>query len=354
MSFTDIQKKFNDQFKGSNAAYLDTYAGKIEVLKNAGQEAQETIGKGLVDAFTALAGDTNIEDLAAKIQGVADSIANIIVEIGTLIGKLKTMYDGFPSWLKALIKYIGTVNFKPITDTLGALNNAGEKERNKKLQNPSVQMFLTDQNNQRLNNMKTKVTKDQIKATKAMTAEQKKQALLKKQNGLFDMQQIELVAALKGKLSDEDRTRAELQLALLQGNEDLAKKLTDQIADSIDKTGELKKYLNSVEATNNPFKSWQDYLDAIEEQAKRVAATGANPSAAAAAAGTGATATAGMTYTVGGTAGANGGSYGGQVQVSVNFQGADSLSNALRDSFVSASMDGSFSQINRTVGAFDR
>ena len=98
---------------------------------------------------------------------------------------------------------------------------------------------------------------------KKNTAEQKKQALLKKQGTLFDMEQIQLVAALKGKLSDEDRKRAELQLALLQGNEDQAKKLTNQIADAIDKTGNLKKYLNDVTATNDPFKAWMDSLEKI-------------------------------------------------------------------------------------------
>jgi hypothetical protein len=100
-------------------------------------------------------------------------------------------------------------------------------------------------------------------ATKKNTAEQKKQALLKKQSALFDMQQIELVAALKGQLSEEDRKRAELQLALLQGNEDQAKKLSGEIADAIDKTGNLKKYLNDVTATNDPFKAWMDSLEKI-------------------------------------------------------------------------------------------
>ena len=47
MSFTEIQKKLNDQFSGSNAAYLETYAGKMQVLQTAAGEAQETIGGAL-------------------------------------------------------------------------------------------------------------------------------------------------------------------------------------------------------------------------------------------------------------------------------------------------------------------
>jgi hypothetical protein len=57
MSFADVQKRLTKQFSGANAQYLTTYAGKMGILSNAAGEAQETIGKGLVDALTLLAGE---------------------------------------------------------------------------------------------------------------------------------------------------------------------------------------------------------------------------------------------------------------------------------------------------------
>jgi len=293
-------------------------------------------------------------------QNFADFTSNAIYGVAALATELKNLGAATPSWLKnlfasqAVTDIIKSTIFGPLYKPVAAISSYGEKQRNKKLQNPSVQMFMTDEANNRLNNQKTKATKEQVKATKALTAEQKKQALLKKQGAIFDMEQIQLVAALKGNLSDEERKRVELQLALLQGNEEAAKKLTSEVANSIDKTGNLAKYLQTLPDANNPFKNWNTYLDAIEDQAARIAAMGSNVSAAA---GTGTNVSTG---TVGGTSGLDFGGHqiGSAVpitpQVIVTFQGADSLSNALRDSFVSSSMDGSFSQINRTVGAFDR
>ena len=353
MSFIEIQKRLIDQFKGSNAAYLKTFAGQMSVLTVAAGEAKETIGKGLVDALALIGGDGSVQSLADAMESFANNTANAIYAIGQLVAKIKELDNSTPGWVKKLI----TLNFKVLFPGLGAVKNLlgdAEKERNSKLQNPSVQMFMTDEANNRLNNQKAKATKEQVKATKALTAEQKKQTLLKKQGTIFDMEQIQLVAALKGKLSDEERKRVELQLALLQGNEEEAKRLSSEIANSIDKTGNLAKYLQTLPDANNPFKNWSAYLDAIEAQAKRIASVTGGSTGGGGTTPPPSTNTDAMTWTVGGTAGANGGSYGGQVQVSVNFQGADSLSQALRDSFVSASMEGSFSQINRTVGAFDR
>jgi hypothetical protein len=85
------------------------------------------------------------------------------------------------------------------------------------------------------------------------------------------MQQIQLVAALKGQLSDDDRKRAELQLALLNGNLDEADKLTKQILLAQDATGNLYKYFLQTPDAKNPFgyldqwiKDFQTKLNALQ------------------------------------------------------------------------------------------
>jgi hypothetical protein len=132
-------------------------------------------------------------------------------------------------------------------------------------------MFLNDQNSKRVEGQKKKDAEKLSKAQKDTTKELKKQSLEKKQQGLFDLQQIQLVAALKGQLSDQDRDKIKLQLALLQGNESEAAKLTQKIANSIDATGHLATYLRTLPDAKNPFVGWKGYLDALELQAKRVA-----------------------------------------------------------------------------------
>jgi multidrug efflux pump subunit AcrA (membrane-fusion protein) len=123
----------------------------------------------------------------------------------------------------------------------------------------------------------------QAAAAKATLAEQKKQDALKKASSIFDIRQIEIIAALKGNISAQDRLRLELQFALATDNVDEAKKLTYQLAISQGMTVALAKELASLPAASNPFAAWKGYLDDIELQAKKIAAD----AAAAAAAGKG-------------------------------------------------------------------
>jgi hypothetical protein len=270
MSFTDVQKKLTDQFKGSNAAYLKTYAGQMEVLKTAAGEAQETIGKGLVDAITILAGeDVSVQQIADAFQSLADNVANTAVGIATLSKSLKTI-PGLNSVMNNLKWWAehGGLGIVGSTITGTGLAAVGAKETNKKLQNPSVQMFMTDQNNQRLAKEQSKTQKEQVKQTKALTAEQKKQAALKKAGTIFDIEQINLIAALKGNLSDEERKRVLLQLALLTDNDTMAKKLTAEIATANGLTAKLAGDLSSLKPAANPFEAWSSYLDGIIAKVK--------------------------------------------------------------------------------------
>ena len=69
------------------------------------------------------------------------------------------------------------------------------------------------------------------------------------------MEQIQLIAALKGKLSDEERTRVQAMLAILNENDVLAQQLTKQILMAQDATGGLYKYFLTIGDTKikNPF-----------------------------------------------------------------------------------------------------
>jgi hypothetical protein len=120
----------------------------------------------------------------------------------------------------------------------------------------------------------------QVKAQKALTAEQKKQALAKKQSALFDLEQIGIIAALKGNLSEEERDRLKLQLAVIQGNDTEATALSQKIANSIDSTGKLALSLRTLPDANNPFKSWDAFLDTIIAKARLAASIGGNGSIA--------------------------------------------------------------------------
>jgi hypothetical protein len=110
--------------------------------------------------------------------------------------------------------------------------------------------------------------------TKANTAELKKQALLKKAGTIFDLDQIQLIAALKGQLSEEDRKRIELQFALITGNTKEAQLLTYELAKAQGLGEKIAKDLASLPQAANPFASWSAYLDEIMKKAQQVASSG--------------------------------------------------------------------------------
>lgn len=263
--FEDIMVKLNKQFSGAQQVVLNTYAGKVDYLKNRAAEAQETIGKGLVDALGMLTGQTDdVTKLGDAFDSMALYLANVERGLGVVGSKLTAI--GEIPFVGDILKF-GQQYFS----IAGLLNKLGEDANHVKSTGFSFFGSQFDDYTKKKNaDALAKAEADAARRQKELADAQKKQtkalkeqALLKKQGSIFDMQQIQLVAALKGKLSDEERDRVLLQLAILQGNEEAAAKLSAKIADSIDKTGQLKAMINSVEATSNPFKQWQDALNGI-------------------------------------------------------------------------------------------
>jgi hypothetical protein len=113
-----------------------------------------------------------------------------------------------------------------------------------------------------------------LNSQKKLTAEQKKQAALKKAGTIFDLEQINLIAALKGKLSDEERNRVLLQLALLTDNVTEAQRLTKEIALAQGLGIKLANDLSSIKPAANPFAAWSGYLDMIAAKANAIVVGG--------------------------------------------------------------------------------
>jgi hypothetical protein len=262
MSFAEVQARLTKQFSGSNAAYLDTYAGKLSVLSVAAGNAQEVIGKGLVDALVLAGGkDGNIQDVADSMQNLANFTSDAIRGVGVLAGKLADIDTRSGGFIDELLKAAAIINPIAMLSRLGADSRTRPRANRNVTGRTNVTLFDADAAKQKkLEADRLKVVKAQEALLKKQTAELKRQALTKKQSALFDLEQIQLVAALQGKLTKEEELRVKLQLALLTGNTDQAKKLADQLADSIDKTGKLKDFINTIPDAPNPFAGWDEWL----------------------------------------------------------------------------------------------
>lgn len=242
-SFNEILGVMLAKSAGAAQAYLETTSYKLDVLTVATENAKETIGKGLVDAFARVGGGTEAKDAAAAIDNIAKAVSNTLVVIGTGIGAIEKFRKAYTNFLAG-----GDVN----------AIMAGKAPSTNRSASPAGTYARTKQQNAAeaaAAKRAAALQKAQVKATKALTDEQKKQLALKKAGTVFDLEQIQLVAALKGNLSKEERTRVEAMAAILNENDALAQSLTKQILMAQDSSGNLYKYFLTIgnAKINNPF-----------------------------------------------------------------------------------------------------
>jgi hypothetical protein len=262
-SFAEVLSILNNEYAGASSTYLDTYAGKLDVLSVAADNAKESIGKGLIDAFARISGGSSVQDTVHTIETITGAINAMVTAVSFAVEGLVKLYKGLD-----------------FLTSFGGLTGANGKIAQKL--NPKPATSSTTNTQATIAKTQIKASTALVKAQKTSTAELKKQAQLKKDGTVFDMEQIQLIAALKGKLSDDEQNRVKLQLALLNGNVEEADKLTKQILMAQDSTGNLYKYFLSIGdmSIKNPFA----FLDTwLAEFQKKWAATLAMTNTAAAA-----------------------------------------------------------------------
>ena len=235
-SFAEIQDILNKKFTGSNAAYLDTYAGQLNVLSLAYQNLQENAGKAL---FTLVGANGDTGSGAKRLGGAIDAFGTGLVTVAEILNNAATAFGQ---------AYFGVGNAKP--EVAPAPVKGQELFR---------QSSSNDAKLKAIEKRQAALYKQQLAATKALTAEQKKQAALKKAGTVFDLEQIQVVAALKNNLSKEERMRVEALAALLNDNDVLASSLTKQILMAQDSSGKLYQYFLTIgdAKIKNPF----EFLD---------------------------------------------------------------------------------------------
>jgi hypothetical protein len=211
-----IMEELNSKFAGQAAARLDTYAGKMSLLQVAAADATEIIGKGLVDALTALSSDQSIESLSDDMTNLAKGIADVIGGIGELAKAIKTV--GNAPGIKQLLDVLTATNIFSLTSKLGSLDKQ-----------PGQLPFNQQRSAGRIS-AKQLQTEDRLAKAKAaeLATLQKKNAIENKNveelRKKFDLERIGLTAALNNATDEETKLRLKAQLAILDNNDALAKK----------------------------------------------------------------------------------------------------------------------------------
>lgn len=266
-----IMAKLNKTFSGQNAAYLTTYAGKTKALSETVNNAMEIIGGGIFDALSVLAGSTDIDVITKKVTAYAEGLSSMIKTIATF---MKMTYDA---------------TIKPIVDALsktyGFLQKIGVIAKDRK--SPVGTALDNTENNaariaaeakdkqlaaQRLALEKKLLAEQRRKEAAKLKAERDLQKT-KKAGTLFDIEKINVLAALQGKITENEKLRLELQLALLTKNGDEADRLSNELLISQARTTGLADFIAKLPKALNPFADYPDYVQrALAELSKLAAA----------------------------------------------------------------------------------
>lgn len=195
-SFEDIVSELSKTFAGSATAAANTFQGSIDKLGVASANVKEIIGTGLIDALTTLGKDTSVADLAKNMESAALYLADVIRGIGVLGDKLKSipvLGSLFGNLQVGMIPIIGSY--------IEALREAGKQfpiqkaADNQHLQSLESQFKIST----KIVNNGKKLTAEELKTLKAkqlQAAIDKANLALNKGEGIFDLDKIQVAAAL--------------------------------------------------------------------------------------------------------------------------------------------------------------
>ncbi len=208
-----IMEKLNEKFSGQAQARLTTYAGKMDLLKVASENVKEEIGKGILGALAILGEDTNIEKTTKKMEDLAKQTSDTTIGFGTL---LKTLGD-IPG-----LGMVGRAFYE--TSTLGLLARLGRENR------PARELPANEQRSAgRITAQQFRVEVRQKKELDKLRALEiaalKKKTAVDELAAKFDVERIGFQKALNEATDAETKLRIRAQLAILDNNEALAKKL---------------------------------------------------------------------------------------------------------------------------------
>jgi hypothetical protein len=245
-NFAEIQAILIKQSKGAGKAYIETFAGSIDKLSVASANAKEVIGEGLVDLFADMAGNGDIDQATANVNKFAGAVSGLLKDVSE--------YN--------LLDFVSAF----------VTGNVTESTAQKLVKRPSARRFFTGGSGVSTELLTAKreaaAAAARLKAEKAAAAAKiaadKKaaanRAILAKSESMFNLDKIQIEAALKGKISEEEKIRLLLMRAILEEDAAKASELEKKLEDIQKKNAQIAADLALIIAAKNPFASWAGSL----------------------------------------------------------------------------------------------
>jgi hypothetical protein len=270
-----LVKVLNSTYKDFNKNLRDTDAGQMQVLANAAQDATTIIGTGLIDALKRLGDEDSVDNLATQMQNVAIYTADVIRGIGVLIEKVKAIPGvGFLDiqMIPILGAYISALNAAGRSSTITSGISAQGLADLARLQAQFTIKTLA---------AKKKLTTEEQKALKAarlkLAIDKANLALLKGEE-VFDMDKIQIAAALTsqaeqlGKATSSaqqlqianDVARLNVKKSILALEDAIASKDEAAITSATNKLNADLKILNALSGQNIKMQDIKSILDSLK------------------------------------------------------------------------------------------
>ena len=297
-----IVKVLNSTYKGFNESLARTPAGQMVLLANASQDVKVEIGDGIVTALSMLT-DGNIIKLTDSMRDLAKESSNIIVGLGVVADEGINIFKRFGNKVaKEISDNIPGLEQEQAARGLNyalfgtwiELGNIGRKAKEAEIALTAMMAYPDPQSGKKLDiQLKAKAKADRVALRvekerlalekkrltleKKKTAELKARAAIEKANRaldfagtIFDLDKIQLYAALQGRITDEDRDRLNLKLLLLNAENQTGEALNKSAQEAtllsqkiLMNNGLVMTYdglIKNLAKAKNPFEGFDDYL----------------------------------------------------------------------------------------------
>lgn len=267
-SFAEITEILNKKFKGSGDASLESYAGKMALLKVASADAAEAIGKSLLDAITTASGSEGFPKFIKGIQSGVNLLTDLITGISRtirLIDIIASPSTGIGDIIKKVRAQYAIWNREDL-EVAKERNGVAKNFSSFQSKQAAAQVLATKNAA-----IQAKLEKDRLATLKKQTAEKAAQAAIDKANqmlntakGVFDIEQISVAAAMQNQtLTENERKRLEIKQAIFALEAAIDSGDQKRIESGTKILGGLLTQFSALQAQNNLLGKIQSAYDAL-------------------------------------------------------------------------------------------
>ena len=199
-SFDELIAIITNRFAGAGKTALSGYAGQMDKLNLATSNAAETLGGAFLDGFKSIAGGGDIDRATSKIDKFSEGLAGVI-RVLTGVNSLEAMLKD--------VEWTGFLGLVPVRPKLQSAQSPAERK--------AIDAAAKKAEEQRL-----KIMREQAKLSAKILADKRLSAAIDKANlalnkgtDIFDMDKIQLNAAMINQADQLGKVTSQSQLLMI-------------------------------------------------------------------------------------------------------------------------------------------